>query len=53
LHKAVPVAVKQDSSLYEMLALVDAIRGGRAREKEAARKEMRKRLEAYEQARKS
>ena len=53
LHKAVPVAVKQDSSLYELLALVDAIRGGRAREKEAARKEIRKRLEAYEQAQKS
>ncbi len=53
LHKAVPVAVKQDSSLYELLALVDAIRGGRVREKEAARKEIRKRLEAYEQAQKS
>jgi hypothetical protein len=48
----VPVAVKKDSKLYEMLALVDAIRGGRSREKEAARKEIRKRLEAYEQAQK-
>ena len=45
VHKAVPVAVKQDSSLYELLALVDAIRGGRAREKEAARKEIWKMLE--------
>jgi DNA-binding Lrp family transcriptional regulator len=53
LHKAVPIAVKKDSKLYEMLALVDAIRGGRSREKEAARKEIRKRLEAYEQAHES
>ena len=50
LHKAVPVAVKKDNNLYELLALVDAIRGGRTREKEAAKKEIRKRLEAYEQA---
>ena len=50
LHKAVPLAVKNDDKLYALLALVDAIRGGRSREKEAAKQEIRKRLEAYKQA---
>jgi hypothetical protein len=31
--------------LYELLALVDAIRGGRVRERDVAIKELKKRLE--------
>ncbi len=45
LNKAVPVAVKKDDKLYKMLALVDAIRGGRSREKEAANKKSGKGLQ--------
>jgi len=36
LYKSVPLAVKNDSQLYELLALVDAIRIGRARERQLA-----------------
>jgi len=39
--------VKKDPKLYELLALVDAIRGGKVREREMAKKEIRKRLEKY------
>lgn len=46
LHKNVPKAVVKDSRLYELLALVDALRDGRARERELAGRELRKRLEA-------
>ena len=44
LYPSVPKAVAQDSALYELLALVDAIRDGRARECELAVKELTKRL---------
>jgi len=47
LHKSVPKAAKKDGQLYVLLALVDAIRGGSAREKEAARKELDQRLSRY------
>lgn len=33
LHPSVPFAAMRDASLYEMLALFDALRGGRARER--------------------
>jgi DNA-binding transcriptional MocR family regulator len=33
LYKSAPMAAKRDKRLYEYLALVDAIRGGRARER--------------------
>lgn len=46
LHKNVPRAAQQDSRLYELLALVDAVRDGRAREREIASRELKKRLEA-------
>ena len=46
LYKSAPVAAKNDQRLYELLALVDAIRGGRAREREFAKKELKKRLYA-------
>ena len=44
LYRSVPKAVASDPHLYELLALVDAIRGGRARERELAVKELRSRL---------
>jgi len=47
LYKSVPVAAKNDAELYQMLALLDAIRGGRARERDIAKKELKKRLEQY------
>lgn len=47
LYKSAPKAAANDPLLYELLALVDAIRGGRAREREMAKKELIKRLEHY------
>ena len=47
LYKSVPKAARNDPILYMLLALVDAIRGGRAREREIAKKELRKVLEQY------
>src|SRR3990170_4213805 len=44
LYKSVPKAVKKDNALYELLAIVDAIRDGRARERELAIKELKLRL---------
>jgi hypothetical protein len=44
LYPGVVIASQKDSKLYEMLALVDALRVGRAREKEIAIKELRKRI---------
>ena len=44
LYASVPSAVKNDSKLHELLALVDAIRAGRAREKEIAISELKKYL---------
>lgn len=44
LYPAVVEAVLNDKALYEMLALVDAIRVGRAREKELALKELKNRI---------
>ncbi len=40
LHKIVPMAAKRDNALYESLALVDAIRVGRARERKLAIKKL-------------
>ncbi len=48
LYKSAPKAAKNDPRLYQLLALVDAIRGGRARERDFAKKELKKRLEQYE-----
>ena len=47
LYKSAPRAAKKDPKLYQLLALVDAIRGGRARERDIAIKELEKRLEQY------
>jgi DNA-binding Lrp family transcriptional regulator len=44
LYRSVPNAARADAKLYEWLALVDAVRSGRARERELAVKELQKRL---------
>jgi hypothetical protein len=44
LHPAVPEAAQRDSRVWELLALVDAIRIGGARERSLAARELRKRL---------
>lgn len=44
LYKSVPAAAAQDSVLYELLVLVDAIRDGRARERRIAGKLLCERL---------
>jgi hypothetical protein len=46
LHKNVPQAAKNDRTLYELLALLDAIREGRAREREIAIRELTARIDA-------
>lgn len=44
LHPGVPSACATDVELYELLALVESLRLGRAREKQIAIKELKKRL---------
>lgn len=44
LYVSVPRAAKADPKLYEILALVDALRVGRARERKLAEEELRNRL---------
>lgn len=44
LYESAPQAAKKDKSLYELLALLDAIRDGRARERNLAVEQLRKRL---------
>jgi hypothetical protein len=44
LHKTVPKAAKKDPILHELLALVDALRDGRARERRIAERELSARL---------
>jgi hypothetical protein len=44
LYKSVPKAAQKDEKLYELLAIVDSIRDGRAREREIVIKELKKRL---------
>jgi hypothetical protein len=45
LYKAAPAAARKDPKLYELLALVDAVRGGGARERALALKLLAKRLQ--------
>lgn len=47
LYPSVPEAVLRDEELYEWLVIVDALRMGRAREKEVAINELNKRIERY------
>lgn len=44
LYRSVPLAAERDPALYELLALVDALRDGRARERALAAREIGKRL---------
>lgn len=44
LYRCVPAAAREDTGLYELLVLVDAIRGGRARERKMAEQELKQRL---------
>ena len=45
LYKTVPLAARTDPNLYELLALLDALRDGRARERKLAEREIRRRLQ--------
>ena len=47
VHKSAPAAARKDPALYELLALLDAVRSGRAREKALAIKELNQRLDTY------
>ncbi len=44
LYKSVPRAAKKDKELYELLVIVDAIRDGRARERDYAVTEIQRRI---------
>jgi len=44
LHRVVPKVVQSDGELYELLALVDVVRIGRARERKLAEKHLKRRL---------
>ena len=46
LYKTVPKAAQRDPKLYELLALLDGIRGGRAREREIAIRELSARIDS-------
>jgi hypothetical protein len=51
LYKTVPAAALRDEQLYELLALIDALRDGRARERNLAEKELTARLRRLGNAR--
>ena len=44
LYRSAPEAARRDPELYEWLALVDAVRAGRARERSLATRELERRL---------
>lgn len=44
LYRSVPLAASSDPALYEILALLDAVRSGRARERQAAVRLLQERL---------
>ena len=48
LYRSVPQAAVKDEALYELLALVDAVRDGKARERELAVQELTRRLTPHE-----
>ena len=47
LYGSVPGAARRDPALYDLLALVDALRFGRARERSLAEKEITHRMNAH------
>ena len=48
LYKSAPHAATRDGRLYELLVMVDAIRDGRAREKDMAIKILKRYLDSYD-----
>ena len=48
LYVSAPKAAHRDPALYELLVIVDAIRGGNARERNIGVKELQHRLAYYE-----
>ena len=50
LYTSVPAVARSDSKLYELLALVDTLRVGRARERKLAEGELKKRLDQHANA---
>ena len=46
LYKRAPEAAMKDQNLYQLLALVDAIRGGAARERDLAKRQLSSLLRA-------
>jgi len=50
IYKLAPRAAQMDDELYELLAIVDAIRGGKARERKLAIEAFRGRLDGYARA---
>ena len=53
IYKSAPQAARNDPQLYELLVLVDALRGGNAREHEMAVIEFKARLQRYDEIRQS
>jgi hypothetical protein len=50
LYPSVPIAAKKDENLYALLAIVDAIRGGKARERKYAQEKLGSVLNQYDQS---
>ena len=47
LYRSVPAAALRDPALYELLALIDAMRDGRARERKLAEEELSTRIRSH------
>ena len=47
IYKSAPAAARRNPELYELLVIADALRAGRARERQLATKELKKKLEEY------
>ena len=47
IYKTAPRAARSDPELYELLVIADALRAGRTRERQAAVKELKKKLQKY------
>jgi len=50
LYKSVPAAARQNAELYELLALIDALRDGRLREQQMAEQLIKDKLHDYARA---
>jgi hypothetical protein len=50
LYRTVPQAALRDPYLYEVLALIDAMRDGKSRERQIAVQELKTRLQSPEYA---